>query len=144
MLTFPWMKTYEPIDHTADVGIRSFGETLEELFRNAAVGMFDIIADLGTVGTTATREIRLSASNLEELYLSWHQELLFRSAVDGVVYKEFIFRDISETTLLASVRGEKFNPDKQSLKKEIKAATYHALKVQKTKEGWVGEIIFDV
>ena len=138
------MKSYELIDHTADVGIRAFGKTLEELFRNAAIGMFEIIADLGTVGTGDAREINLSAENVEELYLVWHQELLFRSAVDHVVYKEFVFKEISEKGLSAAIRGEKFNPDTQSLKKEIKAVTYHALKVEKTKEGWVGEAIFDV
>ena len=138
------MKHYELIDHTADVGIRAFGKTLEELFRNAAIGMFEIIADLDTVGTGEIKEISLSAETVEDLYLLWHQELLFRSAVDGVVYKEFIFQEISKRQLLATIHGEKFNPGKQGLKKEIKAATYHALKVQKTKEGWVGEVIFDV
>ena len=138
------MKRYELIDHTADVGIRSFGQTLAELFCNAAVGMFEIIADLETVGIGEVRELRLSAKNVEDLYLLWHQELLFHSSVDRVVYKEFHFKEISQQSLLATIRGEKFNPAKQSLKKEIKAATYHALKVEETKEGWRGEVIFDV
>ena len=138
------MKSYEPIDHTADVGVRAYGKTLEELFRNAAIGMFEIIADLDTVGTTEIREIGLCAETVEELYILWHQELLFRSAVDQAVYKEFIFKEISQQGLLASIHGEKFNRDKQSLKKEIKAVTYHALKVERTKDGWVGEVIFDI
>ena len=138
------MKPYEWIDHTADVGVRAFGKTLGELFRNAALGMFEIIADLDTVGTTEIREIGLCAETVEELYILWHQELLFRSAVDGVVYKEFVFKEISQRGLLASIHGAKFDPDKQSLKKEIKAVTYHALKVERTKDGWVGEVIFDI
>jgi len=138
------MKPYELIDHTADVGVRAFGKTLEELFRNAALGMFEIIADLETVGATATTELTLTAETLEDLYILWHQELLFQSSVDGVVYKEFNFSELTEKKLSATVRGEKFNPKTQSLKKEIKAATYHGLKVRKTQEGWVGEVIFDI
>ena len=138
------MRPYELIDHTADVGVRAFGRTLEELFRNAAVGMFEIIAELDSIGTAESRKIQLTAENAEDLYLLWHQELLFRSAVDHVVYKEFSFDGISESKLTATLRGEKFNPDKQVLKKEIKAVTYHELKVQKTKEGWVGAVIFDI
>lgn len=138
------MNSYESIDHTADVGIRAFGKTLEELFRNAALGMFDIIADLQTVGTGESAKVHLEAEDVEGLYLLWHQELLFRSSVDGVVYKLFRFDEISETKLSATVDGEKFNPDRQVLKKEVKAITYHELKVKKTKEGWVGEAIFDI
>ena len=138
------MKAYELIDHTADVGVRAFGRTLEELFRHAAVGMFDIIADLGSVGNAETADIELTAQGVEDLYLLWHQELLFRSAVDRRVYKEFLFQELSETRLRATLKGEAFRPAKQSLRKEIKAVTYHALRVQKTKEGWVGEVIFDI
>ena len=138
------MKSYEPIDHTADVGVRAYGKTLEELFRNAAIGMFDIIADLETVGTTESKHLQLKAETLEDLYLNWHQELLFRSSVDRLVFKEFVFDHLSEKDLSATARGEPFDPDKQSLKKEVKAVTYHELKVRKTKEGWVGEIIFDI
>ena len=138
------MGPYELIDHTADIGVRAFGRTLEELFRNAAVGMFEIIADLDSIGIAESRKIQLTAETVEDIYLLWHQELLFHSSVDNVVYKEFLFDEISERKLTATLRGEKFNPDKQVLKKEIKAVTYHALKVQKTKEGWVGEVIFDI
>jgi len=138
------VKAYELIDHTADVGVRAFGRTLEELFRHAAVGMFDIIADLGSVGSAETADIELTAQGLEDLYLLWHQELLFRSAVDRRVYKEFLFQELSETKLRATLKGETFHPDKQSLKKEIKAVTYHQLKVERTRDGWVGEVIFDI
>ena len=37
---------YEEIEHTADVGIRAYGRDLDELFVNAAEGMFSLIADL--------------------------------------------------------------------------------------------------
>ncbi|MCK4436526.1 archease, partial [bacterium] len=37
------MKKYETFDHTADLGIRVFGKTREELFANAGYAMFDIL-----------------------------------------------------------------------------------------------------
>ena len=43
------MKRYELIDHTADVGLRAFGKTLPELFRNAAIGLFEMMTDLEKV-----------------------------------------------------------------------------------------------
>ena len=137
-------KPYELIDHTADVGIRAFGKNLAELFQHAAVGMFELMADLRTVEPVDAKTITLAAETLEDLYLLWHQELLFCSSVEGVIYKEFLLGAVTEKHLEAHIRGEKINFEKHALKKEVKAVTYHALKVGKTKKGWVGEVIFDI
>lgn len=126
------------------MGIRAFGKTLQELFRNAAIGMFEQMADLETITSKKIKNIVLDAVGLEELYLAWHQELLFRSAVDRTIYNEFSFNALSEKHLEASLRGEPMNFEKHNLKKEIKAVTYHGLKVQKKGDGWVGEVIFDI
>jgi SHS2 domain-containing protein len=34
---------YEVLEHTADVGLRGFGKTLEELFATMAIGMIRLI-----------------------------------------------------------------------------------------------------
>ncbi len=138
------MKHYEIIDHTADVGIRAFGKDLSELFRNAAVGMFELMADLDSVHPTQSQALSLAAEGVEDLYILWHQELLYRSSVDRCLYKEFSFEAISEKNLKSVIRGEPFHPKTQTLKKEVKAATYHGLKVARTKDGWMGEVIFDI
>ncbi|MFH1857442.1 MAG: archease [Candidatus Omnitrophota bacterium] len=138
------MKPYELIDHTADIGIRAFGKSLEELFAHAAIGMFEIMADLENVTPTQTLRILLKSPDVENLYLLWHQELLYHSAVKSVLYKEFVFDALTETHLEAEARGEEIRFEKHRLKKEIKAATYHGLKVAKSDEGWMGELIFDI
>ena len=138
------MKRYELIDHTADVGIRAFGKNLEELFRNTAVGMFEMMTDLEKVAHKVRQEIRLEEKNVEDLLIRWLQELLYRFSVDRAFYGDFQFTALTEQKLSAVIRGEKINDQKHTLKKEVKAVTYHGLKVEKTKEGWVGEVIFDI
>ena len=39
------MKTYEIINHTADIGIKIYGRTKEVLFINAATAMFDVMLE---------------------------------------------------------------------------------------------------
>ena len=138
------MKRYELIDHTADVGIRAFGKNLEELFRNVAVGMFEMMTDLEKVAHKVRQEIRLEEKNVEDLFIRWLQELLYRFSVDRAFYGDFQFTSLTEKKLSAIIRGEKINDQKHTLQKEVKAVTYHALKVEKTSEGWVGEVIFDI
>ncbi|GAG16189.1 unnamed protein product, partial [marine sediment metagenome] len=55
------MKRYEVIDHTADIGIKTYGKDLKELFVNAAYGMFDILADLKNVRAKEQLAIKLKA-----------------------------------------------------------------------------------
>ena len=59
-------------------------------------------------------------------------------------YGEFQFQELTEQNLSATIRGEKIDDRKHSLKKEVKAVTYHALKVERSGTGWVGEVIFDI
>jgi SHS2 domain-containing protein len=40
--------------------------------------------------------------------------------------------------------GKHFVPSKENIKMEIKAATYHNLKIEKIPKGFKTEIIFDV
>jgi len=36
-------KKYEFIEHTADLGLKAYGASIEELFVNAAEGLFDAL-----------------------------------------------------------------------------------------------------
>ena len=138
------MKRYEIIDHTADIGLRAYGKDLKQLFTNAACGMFGILADLKNVRPKESLEIKLKAPNIEELFLSWLSELLYQHNSKGIIFKEFLIDKLDERSISAQARGERLDLKRHRLKTEIKAATYHELKVQKVKDIWQAEVIFDV
>ena len=138
------MKRYEIIEHTADIGLRCWGGDLKELFINAAYGMFSILADLKNVRSKKSLEIKLEAPNVEELFLSWLSELLYQYNSKSIIFKEFLIDKLSQNLISAQAKGEKLNLKRHRLKTEIKAATYHQLKVQKMKNYWQGEVIFDI
>jgi SHS2 domain-containing protein len=138
------MKRYEIIEHTADIGLRAGGEDLKQLFINAACGMFDILADLKNVRTKDSLKIKLKAPDIEELFLSWLSELLYQHNSKGIIFKEFLIDELTEKSISARARGEKIKTNRHRLKAEIKAVTYHELKVRKIKDNWQAEVIFDV
>jgi len=138
------MKKYEIIDHTADIGLRAYGEDLKTLFANAASGMFSILADLKNVHPKRSLKIKVEAPNVEELFLSWLSELLYQYETKRIVFKEFLIDNLSQNSISATAQGEKLNLARHQLKTEIKAVTYHELKVQKIKDYWQGEVIFDI
>ena len=137
-------KTYELIEHTADVGIKVKGNDLKELFRNAAAAMFDIIAEKKEPEIKKQAEIKIEqkADDLEELFVNWLNELLSLSATKELIFSGFQINKVDKNTLQAVAMGEDIKNYKVNT--EIKAATYHQLKLEQTKTGWQAEVIFDV
>lgn len=138
------MKRYEQFPHTADIGVRVYGKTLKELFENAAFAMFDIIADLEGLKSTITENFELSAPNHEELLVAWLDELLYSFYTKSFIFFKFEVGELTENTIKARAFGRAVGENRNRLKTEIKAATYHDLKIKKTNEGYEVEIIFDI
>ncbi len=135
---------YELIDHPADVGMRIFGQDLRELFSNAATGMFEILADLSNVKEVTEVIVEAKANGLEELLHEWLNELLYIYEVQDLIFKRFAVRKMSRQKISASCWGELRDPARHHISTEIKSVTYHQLSVEKTEQGWVAEVIFDL
>ncbi|MCM8771289.1 MAG: archease [Candidatus Omnitrophica bacterium] len=138
------MKKYTLIEHTADIGIQVYGRNLKELFRNAAEGMFEIIADLKNVRPKMSFKINLKETNIEDLLVAWLRELLYRYNSKGILFKKFFIKSLDNFRLEAEASGEKFNPKLHLLKTEVKAVTYSDLQVEKIETGFKTQIIFDI
>ena len=137
------MKNYELIEHTADVGIRVKGKDLKELFTNAALAMFDIMSEKrAQAGKTQEISINQQADNLDELFVNWLNELLSLSAVKELIFSDFEIARLDKNSLEAILIGSDIACHR--INTEIKAATYHELKIEQTDSGWQAEVIFDV
>lgn len=138
------MKKYDLLEHTADIGIKAYGRSLQELFENSAFGLFEIISDLENVKPKERFEITLDEQNREELFVAWLRELLYKFSTSEILFNNFVIRDLTDTKLNAFVWGEKLDKTKHNIKTEVKAVTYHGLKLEKSQTGWQAEVIFDV
>jgi len=138
------MKRYEQFPHTADIGVRVFGKDLKELFENAAFAMFDIIADLESITGDTVMKIDLEASDNEELLVAWLDELLYNFYTKQLIFYKFHVDELQGGKLRASATGRPVAANRNRLKTEIKAATYHDLSIKDTGDGYSVEIIFDV
>jgi SHS2 domain-containing protein len=135
---------YRIFDHTADIGIAVENASLEGLFEDAAFGMFDLIGDLNRIESREEIRVDLEAETLEELFADWLRELLFRFETDLIVLKYFHVRMRSHRTLSGQASGEVYDPNRHELYRELKAVTYHELRVEQVQGIWRGSVIFDV
>jgi len=71
------MAGFRTIEHTADIGIEAWGAALDEVYEAAALGMTYLMADAERIEPRVSRDISVSAGDLEELMFAWLNELLF-------------------------------------------------------------------
>lgn len=137
-------KRYKTFNHTADLGIEVYGEDQKQLFENAGFALFDLITDMHKVDAKTSLPLAVEGMNLEDLMVSWLRELLYLHQVKGYLFRNFSISEMSEELLNATVKGEKFDPHRHELIREIKAATYHQIKVACDKGTWISRIVFDI
>ncbi len=137
------MGQFEAIEHTADVGVVVRAETAVELFETAAEAMLSLIVDPRSVENRAWTERAVEADDLEGLLVAWLNDLLLVLSVDEFVPRVFVIDHLGEGRLRATLHGEPFDPARHFIRKDVKAATHHMLRVEQG-DGWSARIIFDV
>ncbi|MBM4249250.1 MAG: archease [Euryarchaeota archaeon] len=141
----PANRRYEVVEHTADVGIRAFGETMTEAFENAALGMFNIITDPSKVGLLQDFEVIIEGDDLRSLLHEWLSQLLILSQVNGMLFGGFRveMRPLPRGMGLTGwAIGEPADPEKHVYKTEIKAVTHHMLEVRESPP--MVKVLFDI
>ncbi len=135
---------YEIFEHTADFGIRIRADDLTGLFEEAARALFStIVMDPATIRPRQEVTFELEADRPDDLLRDWLGELLYTSQADRLLLAEFSVR-LDGTRLTATARGEPIDPTRHELDAEIKAITYHGLKLEPAGNGWLAEVIVDI
>jgi len=138
------MLKYKNMPHTSDLRIMAWGKTLKELFENAAEGMFSLCFDLGKIRKTEHLEINIEGDEPEEMLINMLREFLFLVNARDMAFKSVSLDADPAEGIRAVASGEKFSEERHERKHEVKAVTYHALKIGKTDEGLRANVVFDV
>ena len=135
---------YELFEHTADLGLRVRAADLNTLFIEAAEALFAaVLDDLGGVRPLDCVEIKIDGTDREFLLFDWLRELLRISDEEKRLFVKFEVI-VTETGLVGKAWGELVDRNRHELAREVKAITYHELKVEPTETGWLAEVIVDI
>ena len=135
---------FEILEHTADAGIVAHAGSLEELFANAAAGMFSLMADLDSVRPAEQRDIAIEARDRETLLVRWLTELLYYLDAEEMLFCRFEVEEATETRLRARAFGERIDPGRHRLHFGVKAVTRHMLEVTPEDGGYRARVLFDI
>lgn len=135
---------YEIIDHTADLGIRVFGDNAADLFKNAALALSNLLADTRLLRGSRSIVIQVSGDDWPDLMVNWLREILYLWNGEAELVQRVEIESIREKRMASRVFFDPYSPQKHILNHEIKAVTYHQIQVIDTGSRWEATIIFDV
>lgn len=135
---------YELFEHTADLGLRATAPDLNALF--AEMGrclLASVVEDPASVRPAQDVRIELAGTDREFLLFDWLKELLLRFETEQMLFASFDVA-VTDTGLTATARGEQYDPARHALAHEVKAITYHELKIEQVGGAWLAEVIVDI
>ena len=138
---------FELFEHTADLGLRIRAASLEELIAEAGHGLLTmLVANPEAVRPVQAKTIQLSADGPTYLLFDWLNELLFAFENEKLLLTEFAIelQHGEALNLTAICRGEFMDQARHQMDHEVKAITYHGLRVEQTASGWEAEVIVDI
>jgi SHS2 domain-containing protein len=139
--------SWRPIEHTADLGIEVEAASREELFADAARGLYETVLELAPAPPLTSGEVELSAPALDLLLVAWLEELLFRLDAHYEVWLRCsvtLDESTSGWALRAELAGGPLDPRRDAFKVQVKAITYHGLEVARHEAGWRARVLFDI
>ena len=132
------------VEHPADIGIEAWGPDLASAFEQAALGLISVIVDPATVLPERSREVRVTASDVDQLLVRWLSELLYLVDGEDFVPSSCTIISIEPRSLLALCRGETHRPERHTPRTEVKAITYHQLSVRSGNDGARVRVFLDI
>lgn len=136
------MGDFQIIEHTADVGIRASGSTLEETFEAATQGLASILGGWRPSSGT-TKRIEIEPGDMGAQLVDWLSEVIYlQESLDAVIAGVHVERVSEEGTTGAVVvtpRGDEVLEGTA-----VKAITYHQLRVEPTESGFTVQVFVDV
>ncbi len=130
---------FNEIQHTADWALEVRTPDIAGLFQQAALGMNWLMGLTLEPDLRIEHRITASAADYESLLVAFLNEILFEMEVNSTGFDIFDVQ-LDGFNLVANLEGAPL----KTIKKTIKAVTYHNLKIHQTRDGFETTIVFDV
>jgi SHS2 domain-containing protein len=141
------MKRFEQIEHTADIAIKAYGDSLPEAFAAAGEALFSIITGRSPVAASEKVSFEIESIDREGLLVGFLSELLVQFEVRQMVLTDFEVTLVDREHLRATAQGEPFDEKRHGHGHHVKGVSYHMMEIFEA-AGGNGEchvqVLFDI
>ncbi len=139
------MRKFEYIEHTADIGVKAYGDTIDMAFANAAEAMFALITDNSDIDPAESVRLDIEAMDREGLLVKFLSELIILHESENLVLTDFNV-ELADNRLAVTMKGERFSDRKHGGGTCVKGVSYHMLEIvehEAQRPAYV-QVLFDI
>ena len=128
-------------EHVGEVKLAVEAATPEALFVEAGRALAELMgADPAAPATGQATRVQVYAPDRAALLVEWLDELIFRAERSHQVFSDLMLDTLNERELSATIRGQPV----AHLKTQVKAATFHGLRIWQAPPGLRATVVLDV
>ena len=136
-------KRFEQLEHTADILVRAYGDSLGEAFASSAEALFAVMTDDATISGPNAYGWRYESDDLESLLVKFLSDMLAVHEIERVVLGDFTVVFIDDTVIEVNANGESFDVNRHGRGHHVKGISYHLMEIDKNSPCSV-QVLFDV
>ena len=123
--------SYKLLEHATDAFIEVTGSNLVEAFTVAGNSVVETIIDRNLVRELKQKKLHVTGKDLDYLLFNWLEEVIYQTITEGFAIHRFSIEisKNSEFQLSCIAYGEKIDIKKHKFRVEIKAPTFHLMKI---------------
>jgi SHS2 domain-containing protein len=129
----------------AEIAYRVEAATIEELFRDSALALTEVMVDISTVEPNSEMNIEVEADNIDSLLYRFLNRIVAIKDSEGMLFKEYSPSfDTSFNKLRCKMKGERINSSKHELRNDVKGVSMHLFGVEKNKDIYSATVVLDI
>jgi SHS2 domain-containing protein len=121
---------HRTFDHTGDLGLELWAPTPARLYALAAEVLMALVADARGAAPELERTLSLTGDDPADLLVHWLNTVLLEAELAKAVWTRADVHLLTPTALEATLRGSRLAPGRQTLLREVKAVSHHALELE--------------
>ena len=140
------MGDFRFFDHIADVGMEITADSAADLFITAGKGLMEWIGSPPSTRAVHKSTVNVAADDMDSLLVAWLQELLYRFYhLHSYLMDASAFDlDMDRLTVKAVLQEKIWEESLSHNYREVKAVTYHQLKIERYGPRWRASVILDI
>lgn len=127
------------MEHTADLEIEVWGPDMAAVLEEAARGMYELMEIEVAEDSRRHHQLEVQADDREQLMVSFLEELLFLIETEDLAFDGFLLK-VDDNQLIAHLEGGFVI----TRSRDIKAVTFHSLRIGNSGNGLRTHVVFDV
>ena len=136
-------KKFKFLAHTADIKFKAFGNSIEKVFENSALALFNTIYDK-RIKNKKKFKVSVQGHDLESLLYNFLEEFLIlidsKNFLPGKIKN--LKMDLKKFKIEAEILGDDAGDYQISM--HIKAITYNEMFIRKQEDKWISQVVLDI